>query len=111
MRIEATIPDARGAVVTELAEELGLTKSQLVDEALALFVKVTLEVRRGRRLLTVGTAGEAPCELVTPSMAQVEWTFNREALSLSGEALQRLVELVLEPPAPNAALVAALADE
>lgn len=111
MRIEATVPDARGAAVTELAEELGLTKSQLVDEALALFVKVTMEARQGRRLVTVGGAGDAPCEIVTPSLAHLEWTSRREALALSSHAVEQLVRLVLEPPAPNTALLAALADE
>jgi len=35
MRMEATIPDARGATAVELADELGLSRSQLIDEALA----------------------------------------------------------------------------
>ena len=41
VRIEATVPDSRGTALAERASELGLTKSQIIDEALALFLKVT----------------------------------------------------------------------
>jgi hypothetical protein len=41
--MEATIPDARGATAVELADELGLSRSQLIDEALALFTKAVIE--------------------------------------------------------------------
>jgi hypothetical protein len=68
MRLEATIPDSRGTAVQALVDELGLTRSQIIDEALSLFVKAVLEVRRGRRLLTVDPQNaQATCELVTPS--------------------------------------------
>ena len=39
---------------SELANALGLRHGQLIDEALALFLKAVLEVRRGRRLGTNG---------------------------------------------------------
>jgi hypothetical protein len=47
MRLEATIPDSRGTAVQKLADELGLSCSQIIDEALSLIVKAMLEVRRG----------------------------------------------------------------
>ena len=53
MRLEATVPDSRGTAIVELAEELGLSRSQLIDEALALFLKAVVEVRRGNRLVTM----------------------------------------------------------
>jgi hypothetical protein len=43
MRLEATIPESRGTAVVKLAEELGLSRSQIVDEALSLFMKAVLE--------------------------------------------------------------------
>ena len=53
MRFEATIPDNRANAAAQLADELGLSRSQLMDEALALFLKAVVEVRRGRRLVTL----------------------------------------------------------
>ena len=53
MRLEATLPDSRGDALVKLADELGLSRSQVVDEAVALFLKAVLEIRRGRRLVTV----------------------------------------------------------
>jgi len=53
MRLEATVPESRGSAVQELADELGLSRSQIIDEALSLFIKAVLEIRRGRRLVTL----------------------------------------------------------
>ena len=47
MRLEATVPDIRGTALQELADELGMSRSQLTDEALALFLKAALENRPG----------------------------------------------------------------
>lgn len=74
MRIEATIPDSRGDAVLALAEQLGLSRSQIVDEALALFLKAVLEVRQGRRLVSqVPGEAHAACELTTPTLTTLEW--------------------------------------
>jgi len=98
MRLEATVPDSRGAAVQELSDELGLSRSQIVDEALCLFVKVVLEVRRGRRLLTVDPANaHATCELVTPTLAALEWALKTEKLDLPEAALVKMHELPAAP--------------
>ena len=105
MRIEATVPKARGVALTELAEELCLSRSQILDEALALYMNVVMEVRRGRRLVTMGSTGTADIlrEIVTPTLAQIEWTAHRQNLVVSNEALQKIRELVDNPPeAPEA---------
>ena len=54
MRVEATLPDSRGLALGQLAEELGLSRSQIIDEALGLFLKAVMEVRHGHRLVTMG---------------------------------------------------------
>ena len=54
MRLEATIPDSRANAVVKLADELA-ERSQIIDEALALFLKAVVEVRRGRRLVTMAS--------------------------------------------------------
>lgn len=103
MRVEATVPDSRGEVLAELAKELGASRSQLVDEALTLFFRAIMEVRRGRRLVSRG--GDDPdCELVTPTLTQLEWTAQRTALTLPTAEFERLAELLRSPPEPTAAL-------
>lgn len=108
MRLEATVPDSRGAAVLELAEELGLSRSQLIDEALALFLKALVEIRRGRRLVTLDPQSLQPaCELATPTLSALEWAMRPEKLNLPAKALVRMQELVDAPPKPGARLRAA----
>ena len=62
MRFEATVPDSRGNAVVQLADELGLSRSQLVDEALALPPRGSQ--RRGRSWTCLRAATRAttsPC--------------------------------------------------
>jgi hypothetical protein len=102
MRLEATVPDSRGAALVELSQELGLSRSQLVDEALALFLKVIMEVRRGRRLVTVDREGTEPrCELTTPTLSALEWAQKPAKLTLPAEAFAKIAELSADPPAPS----------
>lgn len=105
MRLEATVPDSRGAAVQALAKELGLKSSQLVDEALALFLKAVLEVRRGRRLMMVdSTPGQPACELATPTLSALEWALKPARVELPEGALDKMAELTKVPPAPSARL-------
>lgn len=110
MRIEATIPDGRGAALKDLAEQLGLSKSQLIDEALALFLMAVMEIRRGRRFMSVGPAHEPCSEVMTPTLVQLQWMLTQSPHALGDDAIARIAELVESPPAPNEALRAALAD-
>lgn len=108
MRLEATVPDNRGNAVVQLAEELGLSRSQLIDEALALFLKAVLEVRRGRRLVTLDPTSSAPaCELATPTLAALEWALRPEKLRLPAPALAKMRALSEAAPAPSPRLQAA----
>lgn len=110
MRIEATVPDSRGTALAELASELGMTKSQIIDEAIALFLKVILEARNGRRFMAVGQGGEAACEIATPTLTQMEWMLARVPVTVSARAAERMAELIAKPPKPNQALKAAFAE-
>jgi hypothetical protein len=108
MRLEATIPDSRGAAVQALVDELGLTRSQIIDEALSLFVKAVLEVRRGRRLMTVDPQNaQATCELVTPTLAALEWALKPERLELPEPVLAKMRDMLAAPAKPGSALKAA----
>jgi len=60
MRIDATIPDPDGKQLARLAKELGLSRSELVSEAVSYFVRLSREVRAGRLLLLHDPLGAAP---------------------------------------------------
>lgn len=108
MRFEATIPDSRGAAVLQLADELGLSRSQLIDEALALFLKAVIEVRKGRRLVTVAPAStEAACEVSSPTLAALEWASRSEKLELPSAAVEKMQQMLVQPPEPGKRLRAA----
>ncbi len=108
MRLEATVPDSRGAAVVELAEQLGLSRSQIVDEALALFMKAVVEIRRGRRLVTLDPQSAQPaCELATPTLSALEWATKPEKLAVSARELRKMAEAIGAPPKPGARLKAA----
>jgi hypothetical protein len=109
MRLEATIPDSRANAVVKLADELGLSRSQIVDEALALFLKAVVEIRRGRRLVTMASrsSSEPACELATPTLSALEWALSPEKLELPAEALAKLGQLVEAAPRPSPRLRAA----
>lgn len=105
MRIEATLPEQRGQAAVELAELLHLSRSQLIDEALSLFTKAVLEVRRGRRIVSVEPGREgAACELATPSLTALEWTSHSARVELSAEAMEQIEALNKTAPAPTESL-------
>lgn len=108
MRLEATVPESRGEAAIQLAEELGLSRSQLIDEALGLYLKVVLEVRRGRRLVTLDPGSSQPaCEIATPTLSALEWALKPERLDLPPTALEKMHELASAPTEPSARLRAA----
>lgn len=108
MRLEATIPDNRGSAIVKLAEELGLSRSQIIDEALALFLKAVLEVRRGRRLVTLDPRSAQPAvEIATPTLAALEWALKPEKLELPPEAIAKMHEIADSGRQPSARLRAA----
>lgn len=108
MRLEATVPDSRGSAVQELADELGLSRSQIIDEALSLFIKAILEIRRGRRLVMLDPQNiEAVCELMTPTLTAIEWALKPEKIELSDVALAKIQKMVDAPAEPSAPLRAA----
>jgi len=108
MRLEATVPDSRGTAVDKLADELGLSRSQLIDEALSLFLKAVIEVRRGRRLVTLDMRSSQPaCEIATPTLSALEWALSDQELDLPINALAKMRDLVEAAPEPSPRLRAA----
>jgi GNAT superfamily N-acetyltransferase len=106
MKLEAMIPDHRGAAALELARELGLTPDQLVSEALALFFKAVLEVKRGHRLVALDPSTSRPVgELSTPTLSSLEWSLHPEKLALPPAALAKMHELSSAPPASGSRLL------
>lgn len=108
MRLEATVPDSRGEAIREVADEFGLSRSQIVDEAISLFLKAIVEVRRGRRLVTIDPSNaERQCELSTPTLATLEWASRPMKMTVEPAAFAKLVELSETPAEPNEQLKAA----
>ena len=105
MRLEATIPDPQGEAADKAADELGLTRSQLVQEAVALYLKAVMEIRRGHRLAVIDRASHAPLvELTSPALTQLEWLATGGTIDLSPAAAERLAALSRKPAAPTPAL-------
>ncbi len=105
MRLEATIPDPQGEAVDKVAGELGLTRSQLVQEAVALYLKAVMEVRNGRRLAVIDrNSSGTVVELTSPALTQLEWLASGQTIGLSPAAAGRLAALTAKPPAPTPAL-------
>jgi len=111
MRLEATVPDSRAQAIERLADELGLSKSQVVDEAVSMFIQAVSAVRGGRRLVAVATDQRSgpDCLITTPTLVSLEWTATSSPLQVSSEALERVRALVAAPPAPGTAARAAAA--
>jgi hypothetical protein len=111
MRLEATVPDSRAQAVDKLADELGLSRSQVVDEAVAMFIQAVTAARGGRRLVAVSSDAAAgpDCLIMTPTLAALEWTSGSVELTVSPEALQRVRALIAEPPVPGTRARAAVA--
>ena len=110
MRIEATLPDTRRAQLDALEAELHLSKSQVIDEALSLFVKAVLEAKRGNRLgIIEGSSGRTLIELVSPSLSHLEWARQPRPVKVSRAAAAKMAELSARPAAPTPALKRAMA--
>lgn len=69
MRIDATISDTDGRQLDRLARRLGLSRSELVAEALHYVLRLKGEVDAGRRVVAEDPEGRAPArELVSRLM-------------------------------------------
>lgn len=109
MRVEATIPESRGTAIQELADQLGLSRSQIIDEALSLFLKAVIEIRQGRKLVTQDPSSLGPlCELTTPTLTTLEWALRSSQIELSDEAMKKVSDLRESPPPPGDRLRKAL---
>lgn len=105
MRVEATVSDVRGKQLADVAQELGISKSQLVDEAVTLYLVALTEARQGRRVAVVEPSTQKTIkELLTPSLSQLDWAAQREQVVLSKDEFDQVVQLIEQPRAKPAAL-------
>jgi hypothetical protein len=89
---------------------LKLSKSQVVDEALSIFLKAYMETKRGNRLAIVEPETQRTvCEVASPSLSQVEWASFRRSLKLAPAAAKKVRRMVERPAAPTPALRKAMA--
>ncbi len=82
-----------------------MSKSQVIDEALSLFLTAVMEVRRGRRFVAIGPSAGDQTNLMTPTLAQLEWMFSKHPTGLSDEATKRMATLVESPSEANEAFL------
>ena len=109
MRLETTISETRREQLRALQAELKLSKSQVVDEALSMFLKAYMETKRGNRLAIIDPEGRQTVEVVSPALSQVEWALFRRSLKLSTAAAKKVRRMTERPAAPTAALRKAMA--
>jgi len=99
MRLEATISDVRAAQLDDVVEELKTTRSQIVEEALALFLKAYMEAKSGRRVAIIeAESRRAVAEVVSPSLTQLEWAARKEKIVLSAKGMKRVAPTPALPP-------------
>ena len=109
-RVETTLPVPLEHQFTELANELSVTKSELVKEAISLLITAFSGARRGQRVAMIdATSREVVTEVVTPLLTQLEWTAGRDRVALSQREAAKVDELLANPPAPTPALRKAVA--
>jgi hypothetical protein len=105
MRLETTISETRREQLRALQAELKLSKSQVVDEALSMFLKAYMETKRGNRLAIVERGTQRTiCEIASPSLSQVEWASFRRSLKLAPSATKKVRQMVERPASPTPAL-------
>lgn len=105
MRLEATISEPRNAQLRELAAELKVSKSTLIDEALAVFMTGLMEARNGRRFAIIDAVSRAVVsQIASPLLSQAEWIAHREKIKLSRKEADTVDRLLADPPKPTAAL-------
>jgi hypothetical protein len=110
MRLEATVTDARHEQIQELADEMNISKSQVIDEAVALFAKAVIETKHGRRIAIIDADTREPvAEIVSPSLTTLEWASHRKRLTISKGAMGVIGGELKKPSAPTRALRKAFA--
>jgi hypothetical protein len=104
-RIEATVSEVTSQKLNELASELGVSKSQIIDEALGLMVRAAAEAKEGHRFMIVDHQTKKPIrEIVTPVLSQLEWATERVRIAVSAKEFKQIEKLMKEPKVPGAAL-------
>lgn len=82
MRIEASLPKQRALALNELSDEMGVPRNQIIDEAVAFFLKAVIEVRKGRRCAIIDDQDRRICEFSTPVLTTFEYEQERIRLGL-----------------------------
>lgn len=104
VRLEATVSGSQGDAVSALADELGVPKSELLNEAVTLLVMAARETRKGGRLAMVSQSTGSVTQLLTPLLSQLEWSTQVEKVKLPAEDFEKVARVLTKPPKANAAL-------
>jgi hypothetical protein len=106
-RLQASLPLFSMKELTRLSEEFGIDKSTVIQEALSLFFKATLEAKQGSRIAFLpASASGVVREFSTPLLTHMEQYARAgpEEITLPDRDFDRVVESLDEPAAPTSAL-------
>lgn len=109
-RLTATITDQQNAAVEEMASEYGLSSSEVVKEAISMFMQVVVEAKRGRRLMMVDESHKRPAVAITTQMlTSMDWTQHKHQIDLSPKDFEAVQKMIDSPAEPTDALREAMA--
>ena len=97
MRLETTLPEIRREQLRMLQAELKLTKSQVIDEALSIFIQAHMETKRGNRLAIIDADGRQTGEVASLALSQIEWAAFSKRLNLSTTAVRKIRRMTKHP--------------
>jgi hypothetical protein len=109
-RLDTTVSDQQNEAVTQMAEEFGLSKSEVLSEAVSVLMQVVVEAKRGRRLMMVDEFRQQPPVMITTRvLTSVDWMRQTQRVEVSSEALEAVQGIIDSPSEPTAALREAIA--
>lgn len=100
MRLEASMNDVRGQQFEELRKELGLSKSELVEEAVAYLLDSIDHVKRGRAVAVMEDDRKIT-DLNPPTFSLIRWLNHRETVTLPGSDFDRVADALEKPAEPT----------
>jgi hypothetical protein len=102
-RLDATLPAIQSEQLDSLAEEMELPKTQIVQDAIAFYMKAVAETKQGRRVVFIDPATDKIVYAYTsPVLSMMEWPLQR--VLVSAEQAKTIAAAVDHPADPTPAL-------
>lgn len=105
IRFETQLAPQRAEPYKAMAQELGLTSSQLVQKALHAYFEIYLQAKKGHALVYQKANGDVAGELRTPEIAFLEWFRHKsQRITLADSAFKKAVDVLTDETEPTQAL-------